>query len=68
MPRGEFKKDENELGALWKRDGKKGPFYSGQIDLSSIDESVTTLDLECRVRWTGHLSGARTRKLRCSAS
>lgn len=27
-----FEKDPNELGALWSRHGRKGPFLSGQID------------------------------------
>ena len=47
MPRGGFERDENELGALWKRSGKKGPFYSGQLDLTNVDSSATTLDLIC---------------------
>ena len=27
-----FEKDPNEIGALWLRDGRKGPFLSGQIN------------------------------------
>lgn len=32
--------DLRKLGALWKKDGKKGTFYSGTIDPEAMREAI----------------------------
>ena len=34
-----------KCGALWLKEGAKGKFLSGEIDLSEIGEDVKTLDV-----------------------
>lgn len=35
-----FEKDPNELGVLWEKSGKKGPYFTGTLEIDGVKHPI----------------------------
>ena len=35
-----FERDPNELGVLWEKSGKKGPYFTGTIEIGGVKQPI----------------------------